>query len=240
MLHTTYRLTMRSVSAPIIQWGVKFTGYWDSAFKGNSALRAHVARAAGIELAHSEGQHVIHFLWDMWKFYDSIKACLLIPQLVARGHPIEKRSLSEFVQALGYVVPGSVHEEHIDDLSQFVTNTSRRQLLHDAAPDRQTSERRHSQAGANPVLQFDSLGKRQIAGKADRWPLRGSWCFHLCRGSSHRLGDRNCSGEEEMCGKPMEAHLERQTKGSESQPLALAREKPITCNRAISSLDNLL
>ena len=28
----------------------------------------HVARAAGIELAHSEGQYVIHFLWDMRKF----------------------------------------------------------------------------------------------------------------------------------------------------------------------------
>ena len=39
----------------------------------------------------------------------------------------------ELVQALGYVVPGSVCEEHIDDLSQFVTNTSRIQLFHDAA-----------------------------------------------------------------------------------------------------------
>ena len=37
----------------------------------------------GIELAHSEGQFVIHFLWDMRKFYDSIKAHLLIPQLVS-------------------------------------------------------------------------------------------------------------------------------------------------------------
>ena len=43
----------------------------------------------GIELVHSEGQNVIHFLWDMRKFYDSIKAHLLIPQLVARGYPLE-------------------------------------------------------------------------------------------------------------------------------------------------------
>ena len=41
--------------------------------------------------------------------------------------------LFEFVQALGYVVPGSVCEEHIDDLSHFVTNKSRMQLFHDAA-----------------------------------------------------------------------------------------------------------
>ena len=39
--------------AQISQWVVNFAGKWDSALKGNSALRAHVARAAGIELAHS-------------------------------------------------------------------------------------------------------------------------------------------------------------------------------------------
>ena len=41
--------------------------------------------------------------------------------------------LFELFQALGYVVPGSVCEEHIDDLSHFVTNTSRMQLFQDAA-----------------------------------------------------------------------------------------------------------
>ena len=61
----------------------------DSALKGNSALRAHVARATGIELAHNEGQYVIHFFRDMRKFYDSINAHLLIPQLVARDYPLE-------------------------------------------------------------------------------------------------------------------------------------------------------
>ena len=74
---------MRLVPAHISQWDAKFAGEWDSALKGNSALRAHVAWAAGIELANSEGQYGIHFLWDMLKFYDSIKAHLLIPQLVA-------------------------------------------------------------------------------------------------------------------------------------------------------------
>ena len=50
----------------------------------------HMSRGRhGIELAHSEGQYVIDFLWDMRKFYDSIKAHLLIPQLVARGYPLE-------------------------------------------------------------------------------------------------------------------------------------------------------
>ena len=44
ILHTTYRLTMRLVSAHISQWDVKFAGKWDSVLKGNSALRAHVVR----------------------------------------------------------------------------------------------------------------------------------------------------------------------------------------------------
>ena len=41
--------------------------------------------------------------------------------------------LFEFYQALGYVVLGSVCEEHIDDLSHSVTNKSRMQLFQDAA-----------------------------------------------------------------------------------------------------------
>ena len=123
----------------------------------------------GIELTPSEGQFVIHFLWDMRKFYDNIKAHLLIPQLeiLVLGTLTHKSPrclqvgnsysniitgcassilagclqscswarglLFEFVQALGYVVPGSVCEEHIDDLSHFVANKSRMQLFHDAA-----------------------------------------------------------------------------------------------------------
>ena len=89
ILHKTCRLTMRLVSAHISQWDVNFAGKWDSALKGNSALRAHVARAMGIELAHSEGQFVIHFFWDMRKFCGSVGAHLLIPQLGARGYPLE-------------------------------------------------------------------------------------------------------------------------------------------------------
>ena len=39
---------MRLISAYISQWDVQFAGEWDSALKGNSALRAHVARAADL------------------------------------------------------------------------------------------------------------------------------------------------------------------------------------------------
>ena len=85
---------MRLISAHIGQRDVKFAGKWDSALKGNSALRAQVARAAGIEMVHREGQNVILFLCDMWKFYNSMKAHRLIPQLLARKYPIEILALS--------------------------------------------------------------------------------------------------------------------------------------------------
>ena len=175
ILHTTCRLTMRLISAHISQWDVNFAGKWDSALKGNSALRAHVARAAGIELAH-RGSICNPLCLGHAKNYDSIKAHLLIPQLVVRGYPIETLALGTFthksprclqvgnglsdvvtgcasgilagclhscswargllfelVQSSGYVIPGSVCEEHIDDLSQFATSSSLTQLLRDAA-----------------------------------------------------------------------------------------------------------
>ena len=80
---------MRLVSAHICQWDVKFAGKWGSALKGNSAFRAHVGWAAGLELAHSEGQHVIHLIWDVREFCGSIQVHVLVPQLVARGYPIK-------------------------------------------------------------------------------------------------------------------------------------------------------
>ena len=119
-------------------------------------------RAAGIELAHSEGQCVIHFLWDSsWEqrgypleilvlgslthksprclqvgngYSDIINGC---PSSILAGClqscSWARGLIFELVQALVYVDLGSVCEEQIDDLSQFVTNTFRIQLFHDAA-----------------------------------------------------------------------------------------------------------
>ena len=60
----TYRLTMRLVSGHFSQWDFKFSGKWDSALKGCSPLRAHDARAAGIELAHGKSMTAYkHICW---------------------------------------------------------------------------------------------------------------------------------------------------------------------------------
>ena len=71
--------------------------------------------------------------------------------------------LFEFVQALGYVVPGSVCEEHIDDLSHFVTNKSHMQLF-------QGSESRNGRVEIDPFMQINASGKRQIPLEIDRQP----------------------------------------------------------------------
>ena len=123
------------------------------------------------------------------------------------------------VVQLGYVVPGSVCEEHIDDLSQFVTNASRIQLLHDAALiDKAVKD------GTQPSWSWPCPAKRRFwqttnpQGKLIVSHL-GAEGVPICLGATATdLGDRNCSGEEEMCGKPMETHLERHAKGEESQP----------------------
>ena len=65
--HLAHRLTMR---------------LWDSALKDTSALITHVARAAGIELAHREGQDVIRHAGII---DDSIKAHLLFRNWLQEG-----------------------------------------------------------------------------------------------------------------------------------------------------------
>ena len=87
ILSTFYRLLMRILAPAITEWDLAKAGHWDSAVRGHSALRAHLARALDVELDHHEGKHVLHFLWDMRKFYDSIRVTKLIPQLVKHGYP---------------------------------------------------------------------------------------------------------------------------------------------------------
>ena len=59
-----YRILCRIVGHVITEWDQTVAGPWGSAIKGSSALRAHLARAVGVELDTAEGRHVMHFLWD--------------------------------------------------------------------------------------------------------------------------------------------------------------------------------
>ena len=90
---------MRLISARISLWDVNVAGRWDSALKGNSALRAHVARAAGIELAH-RGSICNPISLGHAENCDSIKTHLFIPQLVVRGYPTEILALGTLTHVI--------------------------------------------------------------------------------------------------------------------------------------------
>ncbi len=175
ILTTFYRLLMRILSGFITEWDLATAEHWDSALKGNSSLRAHIARALDIELANFEELFVLHCLWDMRKFYDSIRTSILIDKLTEKGYPPFvmilgllthksprillvgpaasnpitgcKRSivagcqqsvswarglLFDFVQSLGYIMPGSICHEHVDDLSHVLTCKSKSHLFNKA------------------------------------------------------------------------------------------------------------
>ena len=92
------------------------------------------------------------------------------------------------------MVPGSVCEEHIDDLSQFVTNTSRIQLFQDAALIGKavmegTAELSLTLSWKSTLVANDkSLGKLIVGHLGDEGVPICFWDI------SHRLGDRNRSG----------------------------------------------
>ena len=117
-----------------------------------------------------------------------------------------------------YVVPGSVCEEHVDDLSQFVTNTSRTQLFHDAAPDGKAVEEGTAKLGPTLSCKSTLLANDKSLGKLSVGHF-GDEGVPICSGTPVTdLGGRNRSGEREMCSKPMETHMERQTMDQKSSP----------------------
>ncbi len=126
-----------------------------------------------MELADFEDLFTIHFLWDLRKFYDSIRIAKLIPKLGRLGYPKHIMALGliahkaprillvgqccsniiskcyksivagcqqscswarglmhQLVEALGYVMPGSICYEHVDDLSQVLSCKSKMELYH--------------------------------------------------------------------------------------------------------------
>ena len=117
----------------------------------------------------------------------------------------------------GYVIPGSVCEEHIDDLSQFATRSSRIQLLHDAAQIGRKLRDGTAKLGLTLSCKSTLLANDKSMGKL----IVGHFVAEgvlICQGNSrHRPRDRNRSREKKMRIQPMETHLERQTKGEESQ-----------------------
>ena len=84
---TLYRLLMKLAGDHIKEWDAGASVFWDSALKGSSSLRAHLARALDLEIGITEDKCAMLFLWDMAKFYDSIRISILADKLIELGYP---------------------------------------------------------------------------------------------------------------------------------------------------------
>ena len=126
--------------------------------------------------------------------------------------------LFEFVQAPGYVVPGSVCEEHIDDLSHLCYEQEPYATFpgHAARIGRAvkvgTAELGSTLSCKSTLLANDkSLGKLIVSHlETDGVPI------YLGTAATD-LGIETACGEKEMCRMSVETHLERQAKGQNSQ-----------------------
>ena len=78
---------MRLVRPYITEWGEEYAGHWDSAIKGNSALRAHLFRAMDLELAAFKSFFTVHMLWDLRNIFDSVRIEVLAPKLIELSYP---------------------------------------------------------------------------------------------------------------------------------------------------------
>ena len=108
------------------------------------------------------------------------------------------------------VVPGSVGEEHIDDLSQFVTNTSRIQLFQDAALIGKAVKEGTAKLGLTLSGKSTLLANDKSVGKLIFGHLEDEG-VPICLGT----WDRNRGGKKMLCSQPMETNMERQTQGQE-------------------------
>ena len=82
-----YRVIMKLCKSSISEWDESAAGFWDTAIKGNSCLRAALCRALGMELASARGFASVGFLWDVTSFFDSIRIHRLGKLPLGRGFP---------------------------------------------------------------------------------------------------------------------------------------------------------
>ncbi len=119
IMPSVYRLTMRLAGTAITEWDVKTASMLDSAVRGSSSLRAHLGRALGMELARSEGKTSFHFLWDLKKFYDTVRLDVLHERLGAYGYNLPLLYLG----FLAHKAPRTLKVGHC--MSGVIANTGR-------------------------------------------------------------------------------------------------------------------
>ena len=123
-------------------------------------------------MAHSEGRYVINFLWDMRKFYDSIKARLLLPGSPARdfGLGLDDTQITDLSPSRQ-----RIQRHHCLNWSKLwgmwfldrSAKTHRRSvtIVPHTVVSRRSKAVKEGQAGPYPVWHIYALGKQQSLGK---------------------------------------------------------------------------
>ena len=66
-----YRLLMAHGKQDLTDWEQHGIGFWETAVRGSSALRAALVRMVKSDIYMERGMAVVEILWDMEKFYDT-------------------------------------------------------------------------------------------------------------------------------------------------------------------------
>ena len=95
LISTLYRIWAKARKRCLTNWERVRSGVWDAAIAGSSALRAAILRALADEQDILEGRITASILWDLQKFYDSIR----FPRLIRTGK--ELKFLSDRLKTSG-------------------------------------------------------------------------------------------------------------------------------------------
>ena len=74
------RLWSRCRRSRVSAWCAKWQGHWDRAVAGSSALRAATLRKIQVEMDIHDDLNWVLILWDLKKFYDTIRIAALVWQ----------------------------------------------------------------------------------------------------------------------------------------------------------------
>ncbi len=102
-----YRLWAKVRRPSLVAWEAEHIGFWDTAVKNSSALRAALLRLLYQELAIGEGLDLALLLWDLEKFYDSISLLCLVKLSLKLDYPLELLHLGSLIHISPRVLKAS-------------------------------------------------------------------------------------------------------------------------------------
>ena len=114
-----YRLYSKIRKTFVTEWEATRAGFWDSAVKGSTPLRAALIRELYNEVAVYMGLAVAQILWDMEKFYDLLNPGVMAKLALQLEYPVVPLYLGLLVHRAARVLSlkGCFSEPHLPETS---------------------------------------------------------------------------------------------------------------------------